>query len=176
MPSHTRIATPTAAWLSRRQQADGGVNGREGKASDTCYAWWVTACAHILGSVDNRYCGTYHSVKASQLPRCDRQQAAGGVPALKPGQGRRILSPHRRACRACHNTAAIHSHSPPRTCTTRTSRCWHCRCWGSVAWAQSTPSSRCQSEICLEEKRKKSFRDFRRLGNIARRASSLTHL
>ncbi|EDQ91290.1 uncharacterized protein MONBRDRAFT_20037 [Monosiga brevicollis MX1] len=36
-------------FLLRRQQADGGFNGRPEKASDGCYAWWVLATMAILG-------------------------------------------------------------------------------------------------------------------------------
>eukprot|EP00041_Stephanoeca_diplocostata_P037573 m.1425605 g.1425605 ORF g.1425605 m.1425605 type:complete len:373 (+) comp25064_c0_seq34:223-1341(+) len=35
-------------WLSERQNADGGMNGRPGKKSDTCYSWWVGASCCIL--------------------------------------------------------------------------------------------------------------------------------
>lgn len=39
-------------WLSERQNADGGVNGRPGKRTDACYAWWVGATAAIVGRPD----------------------------------------------------------------------------------------------------------------------------
>jgi geranylgeranyl transferase type-2 subunit beta len=39
-------------WLSERQNADGGVNGRPGKRSDVCYAWWVGATCAVLGRLD----------------------------------------------------------------------------------------------------------------------------
>eukprot|EP00038_Savillea_parva_P012529 m.205262 g.205262 ORF g.205262 m.205262 type:complete len:365 (+) comp22888_c0_seq1:132-1226(+) len=39
-------------WLSERQNTDGGTNGRPGKRSDVCYAWWVGATAAILKQPD----------------------------------------------------------------------------------------------------------------------------
>lgn len=36
-------------WLSERQNTNGGMNGRPGKKSDTCYSWWVGASCCILG-------------------------------------------------------------------------------------------------------------------------------
>lgn len=37
-----------AAWLSERQQAGGGLNGRPEKLVDVCYSWWVIASLAML--------------------------------------------------------------------------------------------------------------------------------
>jgi geranylgeranyl transferase type-2 subunit beta len=36
-------------WLSERQLASGGLNGRPEKLPDLCYSWWVLASLRILG-------------------------------------------------------------------------------------------------------------------------------
>lgn len=38
-------------WLSERQLANGGLNGRPEKAEDVCYSWWVLSSLHIIGRV-----------------------------------------------------------------------------------------------------------------------------
>eukprot|EP00931_Biecheleriopsis_adriatica_P119531 TRINITY_DN94760_c0_g1_i1.p1 TRINITY_DN94760_c0_g1~~TRINITY_DN94760_c0_g1_i1.p1 ORF type:complete len:394 (-),score=86.82 TRINITY_DN94760_c0_g1_i1:15-1172(-) len=35
-------------WLASRQCAEGGLNGRPGKAADACYTWWTLASAELL--------------------------------------------------------------------------------------------------------------------------------
>ncbi|QPG75345.1 hypothetical protein FOA43_002698 [Brettanomyces nanus] len=35
-------------WLSDRQVANGGLNGRPEKLPDVCYSWWVLSCLGIL--------------------------------------------------------------------------------------------------------------------------------
>lgn len=40
----------TAAWLSDRQIAGGGLNGRPEKLPDLCYSWWVMSSLCILGN------------------------------------------------------------------------------------------------------------------------------
>jgi geranylgeranyl transferase type-2 subunit beta len=37
-----------AAWLSERQVAVGGLNGRPEKVEDVCYAWWVVSSLVML--------------------------------------------------------------------------------------------------------------------------------
>jgi len=36
-------------WLALRQQVEGGLNGRPGKAPDVCYTWWVLSSTAMLG-------------------------------------------------------------------------------------------------------------------------------
>lgn len=38
-------------WLGDRQCGKGGLNGRPGKAPDTCYTWWTMASLRLLSSV-----------------------------------------------------------------------------------------------------------------------------
>lgn len=40
--------TTLAAWLSERQVAEGGFNGRPEKLPDVCYSWWVMLSLAIL--------------------------------------------------------------------------------------------------------------------------------
>lgn len=44
-------------WLCDRQSADGGLNGRPGKASDVCYTWWTLASAELC-ILSRRHAGT----------------------------------------------------------------------------------------------------------------------
>lgn len=37
------------AWLSERQQASGGLNGRPEKLVDVCYSWWVMSSMAMIG-------------------------------------------------------------------------------------------------------------------------------
>ncbi|ODV86716.1 hypothetical protein CANARDRAFT_195837 [[Candida] arabinofermentans NRRL YB-2248] len=39
-------------WLSERQVANGGLNGRPEKLPDVCYSWWVLSCLGILGKLN----------------------------------------------------------------------------------------------------------------------------
>ena len=36
------------AWLSERQLADGGLNGRPEKLVDVCYSWWVMSSIAMI--------------------------------------------------------------------------------------------------------------------------------
>lgn len=36
-------------WLSERQIAGGGLNGRPEKKEDVCYSWWVLSSLEIIG-------------------------------------------------------------------------------------------------------------------------------
>lgn len=36
-------------WLSRRQTAEGGFNGRPEKLPDVCYSWWVLSSLAMIG-------------------------------------------------------------------------------------------------------------------------------
>ena len=36
-------------WLSERQIAGGGLNGRPEKKEDVCYSWWVLASLEMIG-------------------------------------------------------------------------------------------------------------------------------
>lgn len=38
-----------ARWLSERQVAGGGLNGRPEKKEDVCYSWWVLSPLAIIG-------------------------------------------------------------------------------------------------------------------------------
>lgn len=40
-----------ARWLSERQLASGGLNGRPEKDEDVCYSWWVLSSLQIIGRV-----------------------------------------------------------------------------------------------------------------------------
>ncbi|KIX07065.1 uncharacterized protein Z518_05042 [Rhinocladiella mackenziei CBS 650.93] len=40
-----------AAWLSERQLANGGLNGRPEKLEDVCYSWWVLSSLAMLGKL-----------------------------------------------------------------------------------------------------------------------------
>lgn len=51
--------TRLAAWLSERQLANGGLNGRPEKLEDVCYSWWVLSSIAMLGKL--------HWIDASQL-------------------------------------------------------------------------------------------------------------
>ena len=37
------------AWLSERQLANGGLNGRPEKLEDVCYGWWVLSSLAMIG-------------------------------------------------------------------------------------------------------------------------------
>ncbi len=37
------------AWLSERQLANGGLNGRPEKLEDVCYSWWVLSSLAMIG-------------------------------------------------------------------------------------------------------------------------------
>ncbi|ODN74543.1 hypothetical protein L202_06914 [Cryptococcus amylolentus CBS 6039] len=39
------------AWLSERQLANGGLNGRPEKLEDVCYSWWCLASISIIGKI-----------------------------------------------------------------------------------------------------------------------------
>ncbi|VEU23492.1 DEKNAAC104722 [Brettanomyces naardenensis] len=39
-------------WLSDRQVANGGLNGRPEKLPDVCYSWWVLSCLGILDKLN----------------------------------------------------------------------------------------------------------------------------
>ncbi|CDK27505.1 unnamed protein product [Kuraishia capsulata CBS 1993] len=41
-----------SSWLSERQVANGGLNGRPEKLPDVCYSWWVLTGMDILGCLD----------------------------------------------------------------------------------------------------------------------------
>jgi geranylgeranyl transferase type-2 subunit beta len=47
IPDRDRLAR----WLSERQLACGGLNGRPEKKEDVCYSWWVLASLAIVGRV-----------------------------------------------------------------------------------------------------------------------------
>jgi geranylgeranyl transferase type-2 subunit beta len=36
-------------WLSERQIAGGGLNGRPEKKEDVCYSWWVLSSLEMIG-------------------------------------------------------------------------------------------------------------------------------
>ena len=38
-------------WLSERQLANGGLNGRPEKLEDVCYSWWNLAALSIIGKL-----------------------------------------------------------------------------------------------------------------------------
>ncbi|KAK1834765.1 terpenoid cyclases/protein prenyltransferase alpha-alpha toroid [Podospora conica] len=40
------------AWLSERQIAGGGLNGRPEKKEDVCYSWWVLSSLEMIGKTD----------------------------------------------------------------------------------------------------------------------------
>ncbi|VUG17517.1 BET2 [Brettanomyces bruxellensis] len=52
--SLNKIKNPEALewWLSDRQTASGGLNGRPEKLPDVCYSWWVLSCLSILKKLD----------------------------------------------------------------------------------------------------------------------------
>lgn len=39
------------AWLSERQLANGGLNGRPEKLVDVCYSWWVLSSLAMIGKL-----------------------------------------------------------------------------------------------------------------------------
>lgn len=39
-------------WLSARQIAGGGLNGRPEKKEDVCYSWWVLSSLEMIGKTD----------------------------------------------------------------------------------------------------------------------------
>lgn len=49
---HIKYMDRLISWLSKRQFANGGVNGRPSKRADICYAWWVGASLSILSKLD----------------------------------------------------------------------------------------------------------------------------
>ena len=51
LPPVEQKETRLAKWLEKRQNADGGLNGRDGKRSDTCYSFWVLAVDNC-GEID----------------------------------------------------------------------------------------------------------------------------
>mmetsp|Transcript_53474 Transcript_53474/g.98909 ORF Transcript_53474/g.98909 Transcript_53474/m.98909 type:complete len:387 (+) Transcript_53474:103-1263(+) len=73
-------------WLAFRQCAEGGLNGRPGKAPDVCYTWWVLASTTIFAEAQQPPMSVCDLIDGHALRRFVDSCAAGtGGIAPHPG-------------------------------------------------------------------------------------------